>query len=291
MNAHATRLRARGFSLIEVMVAVIVICIGVLGIAKMQALALSNTNTSRLRSLAAIEAASLAASMHSNRNFWGAATANYTVTPTAITSAGDAGTAAIATGQLAAPVLCDGRPLSAAEPGGGAYDLAKWVQSLGAVLPNPTATITYTNLPGVPGPPSFTVAITWNENAVSMTKPGDRRPRPAHLHAVRRAMKNLATKRLRSAPRARGFTLVELMVTVAIALFLIGGLLTIIQNVRNRYTDQQALAQLQDQQRFAMGIITDIVQQAGYFPDPPLRTPRPAGLRPLPAGLGFSAPT
>ena len=107
MNAHATRLRARGFSLIEVMVAVIVICIGVLGIAKMQALALSNTNTSRLRSLAAIEAASLAASMHSNRNFWGAATANYTVTPTAITSAGDAGTAAIATGQLAAPVLCE----------------------------------------------------------------------------------------------------------------------------------------------------------------------------------------
>jgi len=61
---------ARGFSLIEVMVAVIVICVGMLGIAKMQALSLSNTTTARLRSLAAIEAASLASAMHSNRQYW-----------------------------------------------------------------------------------------------------------------------------------------------------------------------------------------------------------------------------
>ncbi|HEX4387223.1 MAG TPA: type IV pilus modification protein PilV [Steroidobacteraceae bacterium] len=168
MNAHATRLRARGFSLVEVMVAVIVICIGVLGIAKMQALALSNTNTSRLRSLAAIEAASLAASMHSNRNFWGAATANYTVTPAAITSAGDAGTATIATGQLGAPVSCENAFCQPQNMAG--YDLANWAVSLGAVLPNPTATITYTGVAGVNAPPSFTVAITWNENAVSMNK-------------------------------------------------------------------------------------------------------------------------
>ena len=102
-------------------------------------------------------------------------------------------------------------------------------------------------------------------------------------------MKNPATKRLRSAPRARGFTLVELMVTVAIALFLIGGLLTIIQNVRNRYTDQQALAQLQDQQRFAMGVITDIVQQAGYFPDPVTDTPDTAlqAVGPYQSGQAF----
>jgi hypothetical protein len=49
------------------------------------------------------------------------------------------------------------------------YDLAEWAQSL-KVLPNPTATITYTGVAGVNAPPSFTVAITWNENAVSMMK-------------------------------------------------------------------------------------------------------------------------
>jgi type IV pilus assembly protein PilW len=68
--------------------------------------------------------------------------------------------------------------------------------------------------------------------------------------------------------RAGGFTLVELMVTVAIAMFLLAGLVTIVQNVRLTYTTQQGLAQLQDTQRFAMSVITDIVQQAGYFPDP-----------------------
>src|SRR5579862_1192051 len=61
---------AGGFSLIEVMVAVVIICIGLLGIAKLQAMSLSNSTMSRQRALAAIEAAGLAASMHSNRDYW-----------------------------------------------------------------------------------------------------------------------------------------------------------------------------------------------------------------------------
>ena len=46
------RVRTRGFSLVEVMVAVVVLCVGLLGVAHMQALALSNTTTARMRSLA-----------------------------------------------------------------------------------------------------------------------------------------------------------------------------------------------------------------------------------------------
>ena len=72
--------------------------------------------------------------------------------------------------------------------------------------------------------------------------------------------------------RPRGFTLVELMVTISIALFLLGGLVKIVQNVRRTYGNQQALAQLQDAQRFAMTVITDVVQQAGYFPKPTTQT-------------------
>jgi len=66
---------------------------------------------------------------------------------------------------------------------------------------------------------------------------------------------------------ARGFTLVELMVTVAIALFLVGGLLVTLQNVRGAYNNEQALSQLQDQQRFALTVLTDVIQAGGYFPD------------------------
>jgi type IV pilus assembly protein PilW len=71
---------------------------------------------------------------------------------------------------------------------------------------------------------------------------------------------------------ARGFTLVELMVTVAIALFLLGGLVTIVGNVRHTYFAQQGLATLEDEQRFAMGVIADIVQQAAYYPNPVANT-------------------
>ncbi len=42
--------------------------------------------------------------------------------------------------------------------------------------------------------------------------------------------------------RERGFTLIELMITVAIALFLVGGLPTILQNVRGAYNNQQELS-------------------------------------------------
>ncbi len=90
---------------------------------------------------------------------------------------------------------------------------------------------------------------------------------------------------VRHAPHhERGFTLIELMVTVAIALFLLGGLLTIVQNVRQTYLNQQSLAQLQDQQRFAMTVITDVIQAGGYFPNPTAFTPQNA----LPAAAPYA---
>jgi type IV pilus assembly protein PilW len=89
-----------------------------------------------------------------------------------------------------------------------------------------------------------------------------------------------------------GFTLVELMVTVAIALFLIGGLLTVLQNVRGAYNNQQLLSQLQDQQRFALTVLTDVIQAGGYFPDPlnwQPATSLPAAGSPCPGAPAFVA--
>jgi len=83
----------------------------------------------------------------------------------------------------------------------------------------------------------------------------------------------------------RGFTLVELMVTIAIALFLLGGLVTVVQNVRTTYNQQQLLVQLQDQQRFAITLLTDVIQSGGYFDNPTGDTAQSA--LPLDPGHGF----
>jgi type IV pilus assembly protein PilW len=81
-------------------------------------------------------------------------------------------------------------------------------------------------------------------------------------------MSTYAQHRTRFALQQRGFTLVELMVTVGIALFLLGGLVTIVQNVRTTNLSQTALTQLQDEERFALTVLTDAIQTGGYFADP-----------------------
>ena len=72
--------------------------------------------------------------------------------------------------------------------------------------------------------------------------------------------------------RQRGLTLVEMTVTILIALFLLAGLFSMVQSTRHTYTNQTQLTQLQDSERMAMTLITDVVQSAGYFPAPQTNT-------------------
>jgi len=177
--------RVRGFSLVEVLVALIVICVGLLGVAKMQALALSNMTTSRLRALAAFEAAALAGAMHSNRNYWAVTPATFapnysvTVTPSALAPAP---VFASADGALVAAATADypvnlnscvgtnnGIAMCPNATNLAAYDLARWANSLKGLLPNSSATISCPSVAGVTAPVSCTILITWTERAVSMT--------------------------------------------------------------------------------------------------------------------------
>jgi type IV pilus assembly protein PilW len=69
-----------------------------------------------------------------------------------------------------------------------------------------------------------------------------------------------------------GLTLVELLVALLIGLFLLGGLMTLVQDNRRSFASQNQLSQLQDNERLAMTIISDVIQAAGYFPNPTLNT-------------------
>ena len=72
----------------------------------------------------------------------------------------------------------------------------------------------------------------------------------------------------RPRPGQRGYSMIEMMVAIAVAVFLLAGLFSVLQNTRNTSYNQTALAQLQDNERIAMTIITETVQQAGYYPNP-----------------------
>jgi type IV pilus assembly protein PilW len=70
----------------------------------------------------------------------------------------------------------------------------------------------------------------------------------------------------------RGFTLIEILIALLIGVFLLAALLTIVQANRHVYGDQSQLAQLQDSERMAMTLMTDVIQMAGYFPNPTQNT-------------------
>jgi type IV pilus assembly protein PilW len=73
--------------------------------------------------------------------------------------------------------------------------------------------------------------------------------------------------------RQQGFTLVELLVSTTIAVFLLGGLLVTLQGTRQAYGNQNALAQLQDNERLALTLMADVIESGGYYPNPVINDP------------------
>jgi len=165
-SRSAAPFRAGGFTLIEVLVALIVTSIGLLGIAKIQALVFANTGSASTRSLVAIQAASLAATMHANRAYWagpGSAPSPLTITGTTIsdntlnTTATNPQDCNFSGSTVAVP--CTPALLAA-------YDLHTWANALSTLLQgaSPVTTITCPNNI----PVNCTIQITWNEKTVAL---------------------------------------------------------------------------------------------------------------------------
>lgn len=152
--------RPLGFSLVEVMVALIIICVGLLGIAKLQALMLSNTGASRMRALAALEASSIAATMHADRDYW-AGTAPAATTTVNDTAANEGITSTDPTLQTTPDCSYTGADHPCTWAKLAAYDLQNWMHDMFTTLPGSTSVIACSPNTGVV---SCTITITWQEN-------------------------------------------------------------------------------------------------------------------------------
>jgi len=154
---------AAGFSIIEVMIALFVISIGLLGIAKLEASSIASTTVASRRSLAAIEAASMAATMHVNRGYWTQADAS------GATITIQNGNVAVANGPIltaavAAAPNCASTTTPCTVERQAAYDLQQWAPALGAVLPNYVALVSC----GATTPVACTINIVWSESSVAI---------------------------------------------------------------------------------------------------------------------------
>ena len=150
---------ARGFSLIEVLVTWVLIATGVLGMAKMQATALSSTQTARVRSLIALQAGSLAAAMRANPAYWaaGKAPASFSAAGTHISDPSGVLDDAVA----CATTLCTPAQLAA-------HDVQNWVATINAHFPSYTATVNCSTT----APVNCDIHLSWNEKQVAVQRSG-----------------------------------------------------------------------------------------------------------------------
>ena len=154
---------ARGFTLIELLVTLIVVSVGLLGVAKLQAAAIAETGVARTRSLMTYQAEALAAAMRSNEAFWQSSTA---FTQGIIISAGGTFTQNPAT-MVQLGTGCSNT--SACSASNLAYDdVSTWVAAFGQSFPTATGTIVCAGSATVPE--TCDITLSWTEQSVAINR-------------------------------------------------------------------------------------------------------------------------
>jgi type IV pilus assembly protein PilW len=98
----------------------------------------------------------------------------------------------------------------------------------------------------------------------------------------------------RPTSRQSGLGLIELLIAMAIGLIIVGAMMSVLFSTRSTSLAQSGMAQLQDDQRLALMMLTNVVQGAGYFPNPltsTLTTELPANTTFVNAGQSVAGTT
>jgi type IV pilus assembly protein PilV len=151
------RRQAGGFSLIEALITIVVVGVGLIGLAKIQAAAVGNTQISRVRSLVALQTESLVAAMHGNRAFWAVALtapATFSVSGTTVTDSNSVLSTTV--------TKCKGSKCSSTELA--AYDVQQWAKTMNANFPGYTATGNCTTVV----PVNCNITVTWIEKYIAV---------------------------------------------------------------------------------------------------------------------------
>lgn len=152
-----------GFTLLEVLIALIVVAVGLLGLAKMQAMALASSQVNGVRALIAFQANSFAATMHSNRAYWasGGAPLNFSMQGTTVTDPGGVLGAVppnCVASALPSAALCSPAQLAA-------FDAQAWAANMNAQFPTYSATGTCAT--PLTGSVTCRFTINWLESFVT----------------------------------------------------------------------------------------------------------------------------
>lgn len=138
----------RGFSMLEVLISIVIILIGVLGVAGIQLLSMKNTDWARYQSQAAILGESIVDAIQINPMYWSNGNTNVAVNGAAIT------------GAALNYSNCSGTACSPTQQAG--FDISNWGQSLANTLPTGTGNVTCSAAPVI-----CTITINW-----TVTQPG-----------------------------------------------------------------------------------------------------------------------
>ncbi|WP_411728115.1 type IV pilus modification protein PilV [Methyloglobulus sp.] len=159
--------KTAGFTLIEVLITMVVLAVGLLGLAGLQSASLGNNQKAYNRSQATQLAYDMADRMRANRADAGL-----------FVGSAYPGTVPPAPAQVAACGGAPGGAVAGCTPAQMAQnDLFEWSRDIGSALPNsavvPTTAVIAVVPPAPPIPAGFTITISWDDNRNGVIDPGE----------------------------------------------------------------------------------------------------------------------
>jgi type IV pilus assembly protein PilV len=151
--------KSHGFAMLEVLISLLIIMVGVLGLAGLQLMSINNTEVARYQSLATMLASNMATQIQSNIAYWGTSTAALNITVVGSTVTGGP-----TSGANCKTSVCTASQMAY-------YDLQNWGSAMIGTMPSGQGAVVCSATVAKISPAVCTLTITWNEKNIALTNP------------------------------------------------------------------------------------------------------------------------